>query len=180
MDLAERTILEVAHEDRRKDFRRIEIVLDAETTKLAELSRQGKAITGTASGFEDLDVITGGFQPGNLIILAARPSMGKSALMANFCENAALEGKKAVALFSLEMSESELAQRFIASQALDQGRRPAQGQRAELALAEDHAGERAARPGRRCTSTTRRDLSVLDVRAKARRLRAAERRRARA
>ena len=77
VDLAERTILEVAHEDSRKDFRSIEVVLDAETTKLAELSREGKAITGTASGFEDLDTITGGFQPGNLIILAARPSMGK-------------------------------------------------------------------------------------------------------
>ena len=145
VDLAERTILEVAHEDSRKDFRPIELVLDDETKKLAELSREGKAITGTASGFEDLDVITGGFQPGNLIILAARPSMGKSALMANFCENAALEGKKAVALFSLEMSESELAQRFIALAGVDQGRRSAQGQRAELALAEDHAGERAAR-----------------------------------
>ena len=78
MDIAERTILEVAHEDSRKDFRSIELVLDAETTKLAELSRDGKSITGTASGFEDLDTITGGFQPGNLIILAARPSMGKS------------------------------------------------------------------------------------------------------
>ena len=77
VDLAERTILEVAHEDSRKDFRSIEVVLDAETTKLAELSRAGKAITGTASGYEDLDTITGGFQPGNLIILAARPSMGK-------------------------------------------------------------------------------------------------------
>src|ERR671932_1501501 len=121
VDLAERTILEVAHEDSRKDFRSIEAVLDAETTKLAQLSREGKAITGTASGFDDLDHITGGFQPGNLIILAARPSMGKSALMANFAENAALQGNKAVALFSLEMSESELAQRFIASQASIRG-----------------------------------------------------------
>src|SRR3954453_13181036 len=121
VDLAERMVLEVAHEDSRKDFRSIEVVLDAETTKLAELSREGKAITGTASGFDDLDVITGGFQPGNLIILAARPSMGKSALMANFAENAALESRKAVALFSLEMSESELAQRFIASQASIKG-----------------------------------------------------------
>src|ERR671916_755522 len=88
VDMAERSILEVAHQDSRKDFRWISDVLDTETTKLAELSREGKSITGTASGFDDLDTITGGFQPGNLIILAARPSMGKSALMANFAENA--------------------------------------------------------------------------------------------
>src|SRR5918992_1688958 len=169
VDLAERTILEVAHEDSRKDFRSIESVLDAETTKLAELSRAGKAITGTASGFEDLDVITGGFQPGNLIILAARPSMGKSALMANFAENAALESKKAVALFSLEMSEGELAQRFIASQAsikgddLRKGRVPAARWPKIM-----QASARLAHSPLFIDDSS--DLSVLDVRAKARRL----------
>ena len=90
VDIAERSILEVAHEDSRKDFRAINDVLDVEITKLEQLSQEGKAITGTPSGFDDLDNITGGFQPGNLIVLAARPSMGKSALMANFAENAAL------------------------------------------------------------------------------------------
>ena len=121
VDMAERTILEVAHEDSRKDFRAIEQLLDAELDKLQKLSLEGTPITGTPSGFEDLDNITGGFQPGNLIILAARPAMGKSALMANFAENAALTSDKAVALFSLEMSEGELAQRFIASQASIKG-----------------------------------------------------------
>jgi replicative DNA helicase len=77
VDIAERTILEVAHEDSRKDFRAINDVLDVEITKLEQLSQEGKSITGTPSGFDDLDNITGGFQPGNLIILAARPSMGK-------------------------------------------------------------------------------------------------------
>src|SRR5690349_10320062 len=169
VDLAERTILEVAHEDSRKDFRSIELVLDSETTKLAELSREGKAITGTASGFEDLDTITGGFQPGNLIILAARPSMGKSALMANFCENAALQGEKAVALFSLEMSESELAQRFIASQAsikgddLRKGNVPASRWPKIM-----QASARLADSPLFIDDSS--DLSVLDVRAKARRL----------
>src|ERR1700741_3483753 len=119
--MADRAILEVAHEDSRKDFRAIHDLLESELDKLERLSREGKAITGTASGFEDLDNITGGFQPGNMIILAARPSMGKSALMANFAENAALNSRKAVALFSLEMSEGELAQRFIASQASIKG-----------------------------------------------------------
>src|SRR5919108_328011 len=77
VDMAERAILEVGHEDSRKDFRPIHDLLSSELDKLERLSREGTAITGTASGFDDLDAITGGFQGGNLIILAARPSMGK-------------------------------------------------------------------------------------------------------
>src|SRR5439155_5383954 len=132
VDMAERAILEVAHEDSRKDFRSIEQLLHSELDKLQKLSLEGTAITGTPSGFDDLDMITGGFQPGNLIILAARPAMGKSALMANFAENAALEGNRAVALVSLEMSEGELAQRFVASPASVKGddRRKGKGARA--------------------------------------------------
>ena len=77
VDMAERAILEVAHEDSRKDFRSIEQLLDSELDKLQKLSLEGTPITGTPSGFEDLDSITGGFQPGNLVILAARPSPGR-------------------------------------------------------------------------------------------------------
>src|SRR5918997_1283835 len=169
VDLAERAILEVAHEDSRKDFRPIHDLLTSELDKLERLSREGKAITGTSSGFEDLDNITGGFQPGNLIILAARPSMGKSALMANFAESAALEANKAVALFSLEMSESELAQRFIASQAsirgddLRKGKVPASRWPKII-----QAANRLAESPLYIDDSS--DLSVLDVRAKARRL----------
>jgi replicative DNA helicase len=169
VDMAERAILEVAHEDSRKDFRSIHDLLSSELDKLERLSREGKAITGTASGFDDLDTITGGFQPGNLIILAARPSMGKSALMANFAENAALESNKAVALFSLEMSESELAQRFIASQAsirgddLRKGKVPASRWPKIL-----QASNKLADSPLYIDDSS--DLSVLDVRAKARRL----------
>jgi replicative DNA helicase len=169
VDMAERAILEVAQEDSRKDFRPIHDLLESELNKLERLSREGKAITGTASGFEDLDTITGGFQGGNLIILAARPSMGKSALMANFAENAALESKKAVALFSLEMSESELAQRFIASQASIRGDDLRKGKvppsRWPKIL---QASNRLAESPLYIDDSS--DLSVLDVRAKARRL----------
>jgi len=169
VDIAERSILEVAHEDSRKDFRSINDVLDVEITKLEELSREGKAITGTASGFEDIDSITGGFQPGNLIILAARPSMGKSALMANFAENAALAGDKAVALFSLEMSESELAQRFIASQASIKGDDLRKGRVPNSRWGKImEASNRLAKSPLYIDDSS--DLSVLDVRAKARRL----------
>jgi replicative DNA helicase len=77
LDQAERSILEIGTDDRRKDFRVMKDVLEDEIEKLQALSEAGKAITGTPSGFPDLDEITGGFQPGNLIVLAARPSMGK-------------------------------------------------------------------------------------------------------
>jgi replicative DNA helicase len=169
VDMAERSILEVAHDDRRKDFQPIHDVLSAELDKLEKLSREGTAITGTPSGFEALDAVTGGFQPGNLIILAARPSMGKSALMANFAEHAALETGKAVALFSLEMSESELAQRFIASQASVKGDDLRKGK-----VADSRWGKILAASNRLASSPLFIDdsseLSVLDVRAKARRL----------
>ena len=163
------TILEVAHEDSRKDFRAIHDVLDVEITKLEELSREGKEITGTPSGFEDLDKVTGGFQPGNLIILAARPSMGTSALSANFLENAAVRHNRPAVMFSLEMGESELAQRFMASQAsikgddLRKGRVPPSrwGKIME-------ASNRLAKSPLFIDDSS--DLSVLDVRAKARRL----------
>jgi replicative DNA helicase len=169
VDLAERAIIEVAHEDSRKDFRNIGDLLLAELDKLEKLSQAGKAITGTPSGFEDLDNITGGFQPGNLIILAARPSMGKSALMANFAENAALEGNQAVALFSLEMSEGELAQRFVASQASVKGDDLRKGKVAPSRWPKIlQASNRLSQSPLYIDDSS--DLSVLDVRAKARRL----------
>ena len=120
VEQAERAVLEVATDDRQKKIRSIADILHEETDKLHRLSVSKTALTGTTSGFKDIDEKTGGFQPGNLIVLAARPSMGKSALVANFAENAVLAGHP-VALFSLEMSESELAQRFVASQARVKG-----------------------------------------------------------
>jgi replicative DNA helicase len=77
VELAEKTMLEVARDDRQKDFRPIDEVLHTELEKLEKLSREGTSLTGTPSGFTDLDEITGGFQPGNLVIIAARPAMGK-------------------------------------------------------------------------------------------------------
>ncbi len=72
-------------------------------------------VTGLSTGFTDLDALTTGLQPSDLIILAARPSMGKTALAMNLAETAALRGKKAVAVFSMEMSSSQLAFRLISS-----------------------------------------------------------------
>ncbi len=130
VERAERAMLEVAQDERQKSIRAIAEILDEETDRLHKRSIAHSPLTGTPSGFKDLDEKTGGFQPGNLIVLAARPSMGKSALVANIAENAALAGY-AVALFSLEMSEAELAQRFVASQARVKGEDLRRGRVAE-------------------------------------------------
>jgi replicative DNA helicase len=168
VERAERMMLEVAHDDRQKKIRSIADILHEETDKLQHLSQLKTSLTGTPSGFKDLDAITGGFQPGNLVVVAARPSMGKSALVANIAENAVLEGH-AVALFSLEMSESELAQRFVASQARIKGedlrRGKVQEQRWPKIL---EACQRLAQAPLFVDDSS--DTGVLEVRAKARRL----------
>jgi replicative DNA helicase len=172
VERAEKTILEVAHDDRQKDFRKVGDVLHGEISKWQKLSSEGQQLTGTPSGFADLDAITGGFQPGNLIIIAARPSMGKSALVTNIAENVALNRERPlpVALFSLEMSEAELAQRFIASQAAIKGDDLRKGRLKEEAKWKRVlrvAGEYDAAPLYVDDSS---DIGILDVRAKARRL----------
>jgi replicative DNA helicase len=153
------------------EMRTIESVLHEEIDKLEELSRRDIGLTGTPSGFADIDDLTGGFQPGNLIVLAARPSMGKSTLATNIAENAAIDHGKPVALFSLEMSETELAHRFIASQAkvssdeLRKGRVKADRWPKVLRAVE----KLAAAPIFIDDSS---DIGVLEMRAKARRLHA--------
>lgn len=169
VERAERSILEVAHDDRQKDFRRIDDILEVELDKMEQLSRGSTSITGTPSGFRDLDEITGGFQPGNLVVIAARPSMGKSALVTNIAENATLQEGKPVALFSLEMSEAELAQRFVASQSRTPGDNLRKGR-----VAADRwpkiieACSRLAEAPLYVDDSS--DIGILEVRAKARRL----------
>jgi replicative DNA helicase len=77
VEQAEKAMLEVGRDDRQKDFRKVGEVLHEELDRWHELSTEGKSMTGTPSGFAELDEMTGGFQPGNMIIVAARPSMGK-------------------------------------------------------------------------------------------------------
>jgi replicative DNA helicase len=168
LERAERSVLEIAEDERQKTFRSVADILAEETDKLHHLSTAKTALTGTPSGFKDIDDITGGFQPGNLIVIAARPSMGKSALVANMAENAALQGH-AVALFSLEMSESELAQRFVASQSKTPGEQLRRGRVSEDRWPKilDACNKLAEAPLWVDDSS---DTGVLEVRAKARRL----------
>jgi replicative DNA helicase len=165
-------MLEVGHGDEQKDVRRVGEILHEEIDKWQQLSVEGRSLTGTPSGFTDLDTITGGFQPGNLIVIAARPSMGKSALVTNMAENVALhrERPRPVALFSLEMAEAELAQRFIASQASIKGDDLRKGRlkdEAKWKRVLKVAGEYDVAPLFVDDSS---DIGILDIRAKARRL----------
>lgn len=169
VEQAEKSILEVARDDRKQDFRKIEEVLHEELDKLHRLSTEGQSLTGTPSGFKDLDEVTGGFQRGNLIILAARPAMGKSALVCNIAENAAVEHGKPVALFSLEMAEAELAQRFVASQARIKGEELRKGKVSEERWPKIlRASQRLAEAPLWVDDSS--DVGMLEIRAKARRL----------
>jgi replicative DNA helicase len=167
----ESRLFRIGHEDGRGEMRSLEDLLHREIDKLEELSKRDVGLTGTPSGFMDLDNLTGGFQPGNLIVVAARPSMGKSSLATNIAENAAVGHGKPVALFSLEMSETELAHRFIASQArvssdeLRKGR--VKGDRWPKVL---KAVEKLASAPLYIDDSS--DIGILEIRAKARRLHA--------
>ena len=175
LEEAERAVLEVAHADQQRKLRSIADILHEETDRLHKLSVARSPLTGTPSGFKDLDERTGGFQPGNLIVIAARPSMGKSALVANIAENAALgighpeHRPFPVVLFSLEMSESELAQRFVASQARIPGDDLRRGRVAEAKWPKIlEACDRLSQAPLYVDDSS--DTGVLEVRAKARRL----------
>src|SRR6202035_2093651 len=169
VDRAEQAMLEVAHDERTQDFRSISTLLNSELDKRHELSVSGAALTGTPTGFGDLDAMTGGLQPGNLIVIAARPSMGKSCLVTNIAENAAIHHRKPVALFSLEMSEAELARRFIASQASIKGDDLSKGRVPEATWPKIiRATNRLA--GAPLWIDDSGDIGMLEIRAKARRL----------
>ena len=171
LERAEASLYKIAHDDRSGDVRTIEAVLHDELAKLEKVSREGVAVTGTPSGFKDIDELTGGFQPGNLIVLAARPAMGKSALVTNIAQNAAVDHGHAVAMFSLEMSETELAQRFIAAEAKLNGDDLRKGRvRPDRWPKVLKATEKLAAAPLFIDDSS--DLGVMELRAKARRLHA--------
>ena len=168
VEQAERAMFEVAHDTAAKDFQSLTEILIRETHRLEELVEGRRELTGTPSGFIDLDSLTGGFQPGNLIIIAARPSIGKSALVANIADHVGVDKKEPVAFFSLEMSDAELAHRFLACRARIPGDKLRKGQVKQLwpkVLKASNQLENAP-----IWIDTSSDLSVLELRAKARRL----------
>jgi len=118
LDRAEQAIFNLAEQKEREGFVHFQPVAERVFEKIQEFAkRDSHALTGLATGFRDLDIITSGLQPSDLIILAARPSMGKTALVLNIAQRAAVNEKAVVAIFSLEMSKEQLAMRMLSAQA---------------------------------------------------------------
>jgi len=116
LDSAEAKIFQISQQRGDEGFTRIKEMLWPTMERIETLQRSGKAITGVPSGFADLDEMTSGFQPSELIIVAARPSMGKTAFCLNVATQAAVDGF-GVAVFSLEMSKEALVQRMLCAEA---------------------------------------------------------------
>jgi replicative DNA helicase len=117
VDRAEQIVFTLSQDRVASEFSHIEQLLKESFERITALYEAGVEITGIPSGFRDIDRITSGFQPGNLIIIAARPSMGKSALALCMAANLGVRAGIPVALFTLEMSKAEVTQRFMCSEA---------------------------------------------------------------
>src|SRR3984893_10726981 len=115
LDNAESSIFALAEDRVRAGLIPIRDIVRDNFERLGRIFREGKSITGIATGYTELDKLTSGLQPSELLILAARPSQGKTALALNLMENIAIRGGHPVAMFSLEMSKESLLQRLVAS-----------------------------------------------------------------
>ena len=176
LDRAESQIFQLGQSKERTGFSRIKELLWPAMEKLEQLAQKESAITGVASGFRDLDFMTTGFQPADLVIVAARPSMGKTAFVLNIAQYAAIETKNKpavpVAFFSLEMSKQQLVQRMLSSEALIDAGHLRKGGRAldeSMPRLAQAAGILAHAP---IFIDDTPGLGLLEMRAKARRLHA--------
>lgn len=171
LDQAERSIFGVSQRRLTKEFLKIDEVLEGFFDRLGERREQRDALVGVPTGFNDLDKLTGGLQRSDLIILAARPGFGKSALALGFAYAAAVQHDRTVGIFSLEMPAEQLVQRLVAAET------GVDSHRLRLGSIEDNEWERVVRAfGRLSNSPIYVDdsgsLSISDVRTKARRLQA--------
>lgn len=116
LDLAEKNIFDISQKQSKEGFAHIKHVLLESFNKIEELYQNKGGITGLTTGFSDIDRKTSGLQKSDLILIAARPSMGKTAFSLNLCQNAALKGNASVAIFSLEMSKEQLVQRMLSAE----------------------------------------------------------------
>ena len=169
LDQAEARIFQVADSHKRQGFVWIKEVLWSTFEHIERLQESGSGITGVPTGFPDVDRMTTGLQKGDLCIIAARPSMGKTALVLNVAATAAITHQVPVAVFSLEMSSQQLVQRLLCAE----GRIDAQRLRRGKLSQEEHQ-RLAAAAGHLNTAPIWIDdqpgTNVLEIRAKARRL----------
>jgi replicative DNA helicase len=117
LDATESQLLEVSEAGLTQGLQPIDIIVRDSFGSIDNLYKQSREVTGLATGFYELDRMTSGFQKGELIIIAARPSMGKTALAINIAQNAAVQHHATVAIFSLEMNKESLLRRMLATQA---------------------------------------------------------------
>lgn len=118
LDRVETLVFDLAQSRRHGDFVTIQETVREAFDRIHQLNADGREIIGIPSGYRVIDGLTSGFQPGNLIVLAARPSMGKTGLGLGFAANVALRAELPVAIFTMEMSRSEVTQRFLAAEGL--------------------------------------------------------------
>jgi replicative DNA helicase len=169
VDRAEQVLFELSQEKATSEFSHIEALLKESFERITQLYESGSDVTGVPSGFRDLDRITSGFQEGNLIVMAARPSMGKSALGLGVAANLAVRNEIPVALFTLEMSKTEVTQRLMCSEAKVESQRLRTGK-----LAADDwprltaACDKLARAPLYVDDTG--SITMMEIRSKARRL----------
>ncbi|MEN6627448.1 MAG: replicative DNA helicase [Candidatus Sumerlaeia bacterium] len=172
IESAEQKIFAISQDQRQADFVHIGEIVADKLTEIEDRSKSGGGLPGLETGFEKLDQMTGGLRPANMIIIAARPSMGKTAFAMNIAAHVALRRKRPVGLFSLEMSTSEVTARLLCAEAHVSMGRVLSGKplrRGELDLLHE-AGQRLdAAPLHIDDAST---LSALEMRARARRLKA--------
>ncbi|MCI5057988.1 MAG: replicative DNA helicase [Flavobacteriales bacterium] len=116
LDKAESDLFKVAEGNIRKNYDKMSTLVHQAVKQIEELSNQEEGVSGVPSGFANVDRVTSGFQKSDMIILAARPGMGKTAFVLSLARNVAVEFNKGVAVFSLEMSSLQLVNRLIASE----------------------------------------------------------------
>lgn len=169
LDQAEQAIFNISQKRLRGGFKQIEPILHEAFERLDKIHAQPGSVTGVPSGLVDLDEITSGFQPGELIIVAGRPGMGKTSLALTIARNAAVDHNTSIGIFSLEMANHQLALRLLTAEArvdshlVRTGKLPkAQWQNLSIAV-----GNLAEAP---IMLDDTPGISVLELRAKARRL----------
>ena len=169
LDNTEQKLMDINDNNFRSDYQNISDIVSSAITEIEEASEIEGGITGIPSGFNELDEITAGFHPGTLIIIAARPAMGKTAFALTMMRNMAVDFKKPVAFFSLEMPATEIGMRLISAQSSIEAQRLKKG-KLEKGMKETIAATTQQLNTAPIYIDDSSQLSIFELRAKCRRL----------